>query len=42
MKAFIASLVLLAVITVAAALGLEALDLSADAVYTTDKGNVRL
>lgn len=42
MKAFVTSLVAMAVITVVAAVGFGALDMSADTVYTTKSGNVRL
>lgn len=42
MKAFITSLVLLVVITVAAAIGLGVIDMSAGSVYTSKSGNVRL
>lgn len=42
MKAFITSLVVMAVITVVAAIGLGAVDMSADSVYSSKIGNVRL
>jgi hypothetical protein len=42
MRAFIASLIVLAVITVAAALGLGAVDMSSGTVFSSQTGDVRL
>ena len=42
MKAFIISLVVMAVITVVAAIGLGAIDMSADSMFSSKIGNVRL
>ena len=42
MKAFLASLVLLAVITVGAYVALDSLNMSAKQVYTSQTGSVRL
>ena len=42
MKAFVTSLVVMAVITVAAAVGLGAVDMSSGSVFSSKIGNVRL
>ena len=42
MKAFVTSLIVLAVITVGAAFGLGAIDMSAGSVFSSKVGNVRL
>ncbi len=42
MKAFITSLIVMAVIAVGAALGLGAVDMSAGSIYSSEAGNVRL
>ena len=42
MKAFVTSLVIMAIITVAAAIGLGVVDMSAGSVYSSKIGNVRL
>ena len=42
MRAFVMSLVALVVITLVAAVGLSAIDLSAENVFSSQQGNVRL
>jgi hypothetical protein len=42
MKAFLLSIVALAVITVVVAVGLGAVDMSAGQIYSSTSGNVRL
>jgi len=42
MKAFVMGIAALAAITVIAAIGLGAIDMSAEQVYLTTSGNVRL
>ena len=42
MKAFMMGMVALVVITVAAAVGLSSVDMSAGSVYSSQSGNVRL
>ncbi len=42
MKAFVTGMAALAVITVIAAIGLGAIDMSAEQVYSSTSGNVRL
>lgn len=42
MKAFMMGMVALVVITVAAAFGLSTVDMSAESIYSSSSGNVRL